>query len=272
LERIGGLAALGATGTLFGWGMTRGRHDFVTEEVVVKVRGLPRALEGYTLAQLSDIHTGVFMGEDELRVALDRAGAFRPDLLVLTGDLIDNDAAFAPVLARALRGFQARDGIAGILGNHDYFARAEEVVKTMRAAGVDMLVNDGRRVRAADGGGFGLVGLDDLSAGRYGGRGPDLRLARLTLPPDLPLIALAHQPRCFEWLRGSVELQLSGHTHGGQIKIGVSPADIFYGKYVRGRYEAAGSTLWVNRGIGVVGPPARINAPPEVTKIVLVAG
>jgi hypothetical protein len=86
---------------------------------------------------------------------------------------------------------------------------------------------------------------------------------------DAPRVLLAHQPNYFDTASARVGLQLSGHTHGGQINPGFRPADLFM-RYVSGRYEENGSTLWVNRGFGVAGPPARVGAPPEVTKIVLV--
>ena len=88
---------------------------------------------------------------------------------------------------------------------------------------------------------------------------------------DLPRIVLSHQPKTFRDMAGKCALQLSGHTHGGQINPGFRPADLVF-EFVAGRYERAGSTLWVNRGFGTAGPPSRVGAPPEVTKIVLVAG
>jgi hypothetical protein len=271
LTRVGGIGVYGLTGSALGWGMARGRHAFEIDELVVKIPGLPRALDGYTLAQISDIHVGVFVGEREIDEGLARLAEVRADLVVVTGDLVDFETAYAPLLARALGRLRPRDGVVGILGNHDHYAGAAEVVSVMREAGVEILVNRGRVVRPDDGGGFALLGVDDLSSRKRGARGPSLEAALADVPGDLPRVLLAHQPMYFESTRGQVALQLSGHTHGGQINPGFRPAGMLM-RYVAGRYTRAGSTLYVNRGFGVAGPPSRVGAPPEVTKVVLVAG
>lgn len=137
---------------------------------------------------------------------------------------------------------------------------------------VRVLSNESSRIRSGDGGGFALLGVDDIQgrSGRDPGfSGPDLYAALSGLHRDVPRILLAHQPRYFDEAAGRVALQLSGHTHGGQINPGFRPADLFM-EYVAGRYERGGSTLWVNRGFGVAGPPSRVGAPPEVTKIVII--
>jgi predicted MPP superfamily phosphohydrolase len=271
IERIGGLAVLGTTGAALGWGMVRGRHAFEVEEVIVKIPGLPAALEGYTIAQVSDIHVGLFVGARELAEGLDRVRALKADMVVATGDLVDYDPRYSAQMARALADITARDGVFAILGNHDYYAGANDVLRALTDARVEVLVNAGRRIRAGDGGGFALLGVDDVWARQHGGAGPDLDRAIGMVPRDVPRILLAHQPNYFERSAGKVALQLSGHTHGGQINPIVRPAD-YVMPFVGGRYARGGSTLWVNRGFGVAGPPARIGAPPEVTKVVLVAG
>jgi predicted MPP superfamily phosphohydrolase len=270
IERMAGLTAFGVSGATLGWGAVVGRHRFRIEEVVVRIDGLPAALDGYTIAQLSDIHAGLFVGERELEEGFAKVRDVRADLVVVTGDIVDFDARYAPWVARRLADIRGRDGIVAILGNHDYYAGYELVVDAVRAAGVDMLVNEGRMIRPRDGGGFALLGVDDLWAHRSGGVGPDLDLALGAVRPDAPRVLLAHQPPYVDVARGKVALQLSGHTHGGQVNPGFCPAEWFM-RYVSGRYEEAGTTLWVNRGFGVAGPPSRVGAPPEVTKVVLVS-
>ena len=271
IERSAGLALLSGAGSVLGWGMIRGRHEYQIEEVVVRIKGLPRALDGYTMAQISDIHVGAFVGERDLDLGFDLIRQIKPDLLLLTGDLVDNDASFAPKLAAKLRALpRPRDGMVGIVGNHDYYSGVGEVVDVMRGADVRMLINKGMRVREQDGGGFALLGIDDLWAARNGGVGPNLEEALADVPPDLPRILLSHQPTFFFQASSLVQLQLSGHTHGGQVNPGFRIAELFM-PFVSGRYLRGDSTLWVNRGFGVAGPPTRVFAPPEVTKVVLVA-
>jgi predicted MPP superfamily phosphohydrolase len=144
------------------------------------------------------------------------------------------------------------------------------VLAALQREKIEVLVNRGRVLRAGDGGGFALLGVDDMWATRSGGMGPNLDDALAMVPPDLPRILLAHQPNFILESAGKVALQLSGHTHGGQINPGFRPASLFL-RYLVGRYEVEGTTLYVNRGFGVAGPPSRIGAPPEVSKIVLVA-
>lgn len=276
IERTLGVAVVGASTTALGWGILRGRHAFEIEELVVKIPNWPRSLEGYTIAQVSDIHVGAFVRERELEEGFELVRRVKPDLMVLTGDLVDFESEKIDVLLEALARLKPRDGIHAIFGNHDHYAGVEELAESMRAVPdvVRLLSNESIHVRREDGGGFVLAGVDDLEGRRRNTPefpGPDLGRALAGAPPDVPRILLAHQPKYFHESQGRVALQLSGHTHGGQINPGFRPAAAIM-EFVAGRYERAGSTLWVNRGFGVVGPPARIGAPPEVTKIVLVSG
>jgi predicted MPP superfamily phosphohydrolase len=273
VERVVGVAALAAGGVTLGWGTVRGRHAFALEEVVLRVRGWPRALEGYTIAQVSDVHMGTFVGERELAEGFELVRRAKADLLVATGDLVDYVAAAVDPLAARLAAAAPRDGVLAILGNHDHYAGPELVARRLRAAGIRVLCNEGLLVRPDDGGGFALLGVDDhQGAPRPEGAwvGPDLDRALAMVPRERSRILLAHQPVFLDESAGRVDVQLSGHTHGGQINPGFRPAAMLT-RYVAGRYEAGGTTLWVNRGFGTVGPPSRVACPPEVTKLVIVA-
>jgi predicted MPP superfamily phosphohydrolase len=268
---------IGSSSSLYG--ALRGRYDYSVEEVVVKIPGLPRALDGFSIAQLSDVHIGVYTGDPELAIAEELLRKAKPDLIVLTGDLLDNDPRLAPKLGRFVRRLPglAREGVVAISGNHDYFAGVEEMAAAITGAGARILRNDAH-VIGGPGAGFALLGVDDVWARREGA-GPDLERAVRALPRlggrvapalDLPRILLCHNPSFFAESAGQVALQLSGHTHGGQINLGIRPADyVLPGGWVAGRYDQSGSVLYVNRGFGTVGPPARVFAPPEVTRIVL---
>lgn len=270
VEAAGGAAFIGATGSVLGWGALRGRHAYELVEIPVRIAGLPRSLDGYVIAQVSDLHAGNYVGERDLDEGFEFVRRAKPNLVVATGDLVDFDPAFAPLVARKLAGLAARDGVFACLGNHDYYAGADRLLASLRAAGVHALVNEGRVVRPGDRGGFALLGVDDIWSTRYDRPGANLAAALAMVPDAAPRILLSHNPQSVDRWPGKVALQLSGHTHGGQIDPGFRPADLFM-RYVSGRYQAEGSTLYVNRGFGTVGPPSRVGAPPEVTRIVLVA-
>jgi hypothetical protein len=270
IEATSGLILFGGTTATLGWGFVRGRHAFETIEIAVPIVGLPRTLDGYVIAQISDIHAGSFVGESELAEGFALVRRARADLIVVTGDLVDLDPGFAPLVARRLADLRARDGVVVALGNHDYYAGRDQVLAALERAGVDALVDRGRVIRPGDTGGFALLGVDDLASPRWGGSGPNLDRALSTIPPHLPRVLLSHQPQSIDAWAGRIDLQLSGHTHGGQINPGFRPADLIF-PYVAGTYRVSETTLYVNRGFGTVGPPARVMAPPEVTRIVLVA-
>ncbi|MFO7178594.1 MAG: metallophosphoesterase, partial [Pseudomonadota bacterium] len=233
------------------------------------------------IVQLSDVHIGMFVDEPELRAAEHFVARARPDLIVLTGDLIDNDGRLAYKLGRFVRRLAplAREGIVAISGNHDFYSGIDETVDALEGGGARVLRNRGV-VIGERGAGFALLGVDDVRAPRFvPGGGPDLDAALASLPAvggrvsgasELPRILLCHNPVYFEKAAGRVALQLSGHTHGGQINPFVRPADwVLKNGWVAGSYHLQGSHLYVNRGFGTAGLPARIGAPPEITRIVL---
>jgi uncharacterized protein len=267
----GSAILIGASGSIYG--SLVGRHDYAIVDVPTRLPGLSRRLDGYTIVQLSDIHLGTFVGEPEARAAEDLVRRARPDLLVLTGDLIDHDPRYADLLGRLVRrlGACARDGVIVIPGNHDYYTGIEAVRAAVTGAGATMLVNEGRVIGDA-GASFALLGVDDLFGPRSddASPGPDLDRAIASVPADLPRVLLCHNPQFFPRAAGKVALQLSGHTHGGQINFGLPTARIVLGHpFIEGAYRLGETSLYVNRGFGTAGPPARIGAPPEVSRIIL---
>lgn len=274
-QAVTGSAMIVGSGSSF-YGALFGRQDYIIEELPARIAGMSKRIDGYTLVQISDIHFGLFAGDQEIRVAEELIRKARPDRIVLTGDLLDSHPRFAEMLGRFVRRISplARDGVVVIPGNHDWYAGVDIVMDAARQGGARILRNDGFVV-GSEKDGFALLGVEDVWAKRIDpAQGPDLDKAISHVPADLPRVLLCHNPVFFPQAAGKVALQLSGHTHGGQINLGpIRPGEIVlpYG-YVEGRYEKDGSQLYVNRGFGTAGPPARIGSPPEVTRIVLVAG
>lgn len=266
---IGGTAALG-TGTA-SYGTLFGRHDYQLEFVSVALAKLPSSLEGLRIAQISDIHVGLFVNELELSRGLTLIRQARPDVIVMTGDLVDHDIRYAPMLARFARKLEgiARYGVHAIPGNHDHYAGVQVVYQVLGEAGVEVLLN--RHVRIGDGKhAFALAGVDDVVAKQYGGAGPDLVRAFEGASPDLARVLLSHNPSFFPQARDAADLVLSGHTHGGQITLFVNPAELVLRHgYIRGLYHDGETQLYVNRGFGTAGPPARFGSAPEITCLTL---
>ncbi len=276
LAKIGaGTIALGSSLPIL-WGTFKTRVDFEIVEVPIRLARLPRALDGFTLVQLSDVHVGPFLGEHPLRLAEEAIARLRPDLVAMTGDLIEVQRIWVPSAVAWLRRVSnhARFGGVAIAGNHEHYAGADLVLGAIRSAGVDALYNEGRVIAPNDGGGFALVGVDDLSSERHRrGPGPRPAAALSRLPPDLARILLCHQPSYVS--RAQIfgfDLMLSGHTHGGQIApFGPLVLAQAYPS-LAGLSQHDDLRLYVNRGFGTSGPPTRIAIRPEITKFVLVAG
>lgn len=277
LETTVALGGAAVSASVFGYASLIARTDWEVVEVPIKLARLPKALDGFTIIQISDIHVGNLMGEATLRRGLDRVMAQQGDLIVVTGDIIDHEAKYIPLGARMFGRLSARAGVYCIPGNHDHYTGANEVMDAFGRAGLVTLVNRHVVVPGSDGA-LVLAGVDDRWASRNrrtvpGGGGPDIVKALAESPPDAARVLLAHQPPYVDEYTERVDLQLSGHTHGGQINP-VGPLLPSLIPYLRGHYLVGngGKQLYVNRGFGTAGPPARMCSRPEITKIVLVSG
>jgi len=255
--------ALALYGTLFGARVLR------RERVTIHVAGLPEGWRGARIVQLSDLHAGRHVTRERLQAIARRAARLDPDLLVVTGDIVHNSAAFARHAAEAIASIPARHGVFACLGNHDFWAGPDAVEHELERAGVQVLRNRGVLLQR-NGDGLWLCGVDDPWSGRV-----DLRAALSGRPEGAATVLLSHQPNT--WLRAQelgVELQLSGHTHGGQVALlwlhrSLSLARLIT-PFVAGLYRAGRSYLYVNRGAGSVMPMVRLGARPEVTELTLV--
>ena len=255
--------ALSLYGTLFGANALR------RERVEVPVVGLPPGWHGARIVQLSDLHSGRHVTAERLRRIARRAARLQPDLLVVTGDIVHNSAAFARQAAEAIASIPTVHGTFAILGNHDFWAGADAVDRELTRAGIQVLRNRGIALERG-GDPIWLCGVDDPWSGRC-----DLRAALRERPEGAATVLLSHQPNTWPLAqKAGVHLQLSGHTHGGQVAMlwlhrSLSLARLIT-PFVAGLYRAGTSFLYVNRGAGSVMPVLRIGARPEVTELTLV--
>jgi predicted MPP superfamily phosphohydrolase len=257
-----------ACALLGGRALYRARHlapgRFLVREELVRVPGLPRALDGFRVAQLSDLHGGGFLGAGDLRHVVAAVNALKPDAVALTGDYVTHSIEESFPLVDDLAELRARHGVWAVFGNHDYKARREgELVARLAERGVRFLRNECARVEV-DGGDSGraivaFTGLEDLEEGKR----VDLAAARAGLRPGDLELCLCHNPAGARWLarEGCVAI-LAGHTHGTQVDW---PFLRTLGpKHPGTRLRLGPTTLLVSRGLGVVGVPLRVGAPAEV--------
>jgi predicted MPP superfamily phosphohydrolase len=226
--------------------------------------GLPDALSGYRVVQLSDLHVGPTLGRDFVEAIVAQTNAARPDLIALTGDVVDGPVAeLAPLLA-PLRGLRARDGVYLVLGNHEYLSGADAWAEVFIQLGIRVLRNECVALR-----GFDLIGLDDAVEGPAGAPAADLARAFSSHGEGRFAIVLSHEPATVigTSARG-VGLQLSGHTHGGQV----FPLHLLAWldqRYLSGLYAVGATQLHVSPGAGYWGPPMRLGSRGEISLLVL---
>ncbi|MEV3932438.1 metallophosphoesterase [Streptomyces sp. NPDC049944] len=259
---VGGAAALAGLGTVgYGtYGVLRGPR---TKRITIPLAGLPRSAHGFRIALVSDIHLGPILGRAHTRRVVDAINATSPDLVAVVGDLVDGSVADLGPAAEPLAQLDARHGSYFVTGNHEYFSGAAEWVDHVRELGLHPLEN--ARVEIA---GFDLAGVNDV-AGESEGQGPDFARALGDRDRSRASVLLAHQPVVIDdAVAYGVGLQLSGHTHGGQLWPGNMVAELA-NPTVAG-YERYGDTqLYVSRGAGAWGPPVRVGAPSDITVVEL---
>ena len=260
-------AYAGAGATLATYGIWSAyRLPEVTHRTLV-FPDLPPGLDGLTVLHLSDLHAGVHLGEDMMQEIVAQANALRPDLIVQTGDMIDISRSYIPPYVRAFRALRAPLGVVTVLGNHDRYTGEAEVIRGCLDAG-QVFVRNGCHVIERHGAVLALLGIDDPRNWNVDDpQTADVDAALRAAPPDAFAVLLAHRPGVWDTAapRG-VRLTLAGHIHGGQLYvpvIGWSPGRLIT-KYVMGHFQRGRSQLYVSRGIGVVGVPIRVFAPPEI--------
>ncbi|MGW0118125.1 metallophosphoesterase [Streptomyces sp. NPDC003327] len=260
---VGGAAAAVAAGTVaYGtYGVLRGPR---VKRVTVPLAKLPRAAHGYRIAVVSDIHLGPILGRAHTQRIVDAINATQPDLIAVVGDLVDGTVENLGPAAEPLARLRARHGSFFVTGNHEYFSGADAWVDHVRELGLRPLRNERLEIAA----GFDLAGVDDV-AGESEGRGPDFGRALGDRDRARAAVLLAHQPIVVhDAVRHGVDLQLSGHTHGGQLWPGNFLAELA-NPTVAGLERYGDTQLYVSRGAGAWGPPVRVGAPSDITVVEL---
>lgn len=260
----GATAAVAGASVARGMTQARGVHEVVTVEI--KLAKLPKALDGFTIVQLTDLHVGMTIDRHFVRRVVELTNGLSPDLIALTGDLVDGNVADLRDEIAPLGELRAKHGVFAVTGNHEYYSKADPWIAHITSLGARYLRNE--LVTIAEG--FDLAGVDDWGAAKYHGHGENLRAATATRDPSRPLVLLAHQPRQVRRAaKHGVDLQLSGHTHGGQIWPWHYIVKVQQGGLLAGRYEYGATQLYVSRGCGYWGPPVRLLAPLEITRVIL---
>ena len=262
-DLLKGALALGAAGVLPAAASAAPTPQPRAETIAFAVPGLDPAHEGLRIAQLSDLHVGRRTAPETVQAAIEQANAFRPDLVVLTGDFLSSHPGEVEAMRSQLRGLAAPT--VAVLGNHDHWVDPDGARHVLEEHGYAVLQNEWTTIRLR-GAPLPVVGVDDLHTHHA-----DVAAAVKGLPRPVAPLVLAHGPRTADVLRRLERpmLCLSGHTHGGQIDLPIITPLFLHGvarePYVRGHFQLGQVHLYVNRGIGNSALKVRVNCPPEVT-------
>jgi predicted MPP superfamily phosphohydrolase len=247
-------------------GLANVARGFVVRRVRVPLERLPRAASGYSIVQLTDVHVGPTLGKSFVEQIVRETNALAPDMVVITGDLVDGTVDQLKALVAPLAGLRAPDGVYFVTGNHEYYSGADEWIAYLGTLGIRVLRNE----RVAIPSGFDLAGVDDASAHAIlPHHGQDVAKALAGRDPSRAVVLLAHQPKAArEATQAGVDLQLSGHVHNGQL-VPFNWLARLDQPYIAGLYRAGGTTIYVSSGTGYWGPPMRVGSRAEITRIEL---
>lgn len=271
LQQTIGRASLGLGGLLSGYALLQGMRKVAVKRVTVPVRNLPASLDGLRIVQITDVHIGPTLRGRWLQQVVDTINALSPDVIAITGDLVDGPVAALRPHVAPLSQLRAKHGTFFVTGNHEYYAGPNEWIAELRRLGLRVLRNERvglvHDAAAPQQSCLDIAGVDDFHSHSFPGHGPDLARAVEGRDRDRPLILLAHQPlQIHEAAEHGVTLQLSGHTHGGQIW----PWGYFVRlqqPFVVGLHRIKETLLYVSCGTGYWGPPMRLAAPAEITEL-----
>lgn len=255
---------LGGAAALLGFGAsTAGIVSALSRLDVAKIRvPIDRLKAPAKIVQITDVHVGPTIGREFIEEIVARVNALEPDVVAITGDLVDGTVEQLAEHVAPLAKLRAKHGVFFVTGNHEYYSGADEWIAHLRSLGIRVLRNEHVPIGGEDG--FDLAGIDDMSAR------PDLRRALAGRDGSRACVLLAHQPRGIELANElGVDLQLSGHTHGGQI-FPWNFAVRLQQPFVAGLHKLSRAYIYVSRGTGYWGPPMRLGAPAEISEIEIV--
>lgn len=238
--------------------------------VELEVENLPADLEGFRFVQLSDLHISKLFPAAWTRAVVDRTNQLSPDLILISGDLIDGYVEAREADVAPLKDLSARHGVIAIPGNHEFYFDYSKWEPVFEALGMHMLMNENVTVREGSAE-LAVIGVSDAAAVEYGFPGPDLAKAMHGAPQHVPTILLSHRPEgASESARAGVDLQLSGHTHGGMI-VGLSAIAAYANEgYISRDYDVGDMKLYVSNGTGLwMGFPIRLGVSSEITEFIL---
>ena len=280
---IAGLGTAALLSGLFLDGIIFGKYRHTIRKVKLKIAGLPNSFKGYRIIQISDVHAGSFLNPEKLQKAIDMINEQKADLVLFTGDLVNNYATEFEPFVKLFKSIQSKDGKFSVLGNHDYgdygawkspqekVQNLADLIQLQKEAGFQMLRNE-HRIIEKNGEKLYLLGVENWGEKPFPQYG-DLDKAIEGVPAEAAKILMSHDPTHFDYIvkehPSNVQLTLSGHTHGMQFGLDLknvrwSPAQFRYKKWAD-LYESNGKYLYVNRGFGVVGYPGRVGIDPEIT-------
>jgi predicted MPP superfamily phosphohydrolase len=270
---LGGLAAapLVAVSATATYATLIAPHDYQVTETNILIRDLPERFEGFRITQLTDVHHSRIVGLTEVQRVVDLANRTKPDLIVLTGDYTTTYRRFIDPCAEVLGGLTAPEGVWAVLGNHDHYTDPELTTRALVRNHIPVLNNANTRIRRGPDA-MQLAGIDDWSW-----NGTDWARAFYGLDRKVPSVLLSHQPTVLDFDEAqSASLILSGHTHGGQIKLPFIGAPARFVtmdlKYASGLFRRGQTQLYVSRGTGVIGLPVRFGVRPEIAVLRLRRG
>jgi predicted MPP superfamily phosphohydrolase len=271
LSRAAAGGAVALTGGMGGFGLWRAYEPPKVTEIALRLPNLPKALEGFSIVQLSDLHISNVIRPHFLDDVVRRCNALKPDLLAITGDLVDGSVPDLGTMVARLTGIRSRSGSFFVTGNHDYYSGDREWCDALGKMGFRVLRNERASIGDSSAS-FDLVGVDDWGHRESQRRpGYDLNRALRGRDPSRSAVLLAHQPENFEEaVERGMGVQLSGHTHGGQF-FPVTTLVSLHWPYSAGLYTHGEGKLYVSRGTGFWGPPLRSGSPSEIVKITLLS-